>query len=55
MAKHCQYDLDPSQEHKYKMMFREITGEGKNNHIKKKNLDLIRLKKTGKDRMNFAW
>jgi len=48
-------------------MFGEITGEGKNNNIKKNNLDLIRLgifikdaldiliKKTGNDCTTFAW
>jgi len=52
---------------KYEMMFGEITGEGKNNNIKKNNLDLIRLgifmkdafdvliKKTGNDYTIFAW
>ncbi|CAG8752176.1 287_t:CDS:2, partial [Racocetra persica] len=52
---------------KYEMMFGEITGEGKNNNIKKNNMDLIRLgifmkdaldiliKKTGKNHMTFAW
>jgi hypothetical protein len=52
---------------KYEMMFGEITGEGKNNNVRKNNLDLIRLgiflkdaldlliKKTGKEHMTFAW
>jgi len=52
---------------KYEMMFGEITGEGKNNNIKKNNLDLIRLgifmkdaldlliKKTEKNHMTLAW
>ncbi|CAI2191868.1 2072_t:CDS:10, partial [Funneliformis geosporum] len=52
---------------KYEFMFGEITGEGKNNNMKKNNLDLIRLgifmkdaldlliKNTRKDHMVFAW
>ncbi|CAG8583882.1 3728_t:CDS:10 [Funneliformis caledonium] len=51
----------------YEMMFRKITGEGKNNKAKKNNLDLIKLgvfmkdaldilvKKIGKDRIVFSW
>ncbi|CAG8607840.1 9713_t:CDS:2, partial [Paraglomus occultum] len=49
------------------MMFGEITGEGKNNNIKKNNLDLIRLgvfmkdaldaniQRTGSECVEFAW
>jgi len=52
---------------KYEMMFGEITGEGKNNNLKKNNTDLIRLgifmkdaldlliKNTRESRMVFAW